>query len=146
MDESTSAPTGTEPPAMTTNQMWALLRETPVGRVAVVVDGQPEIFPVNHVVDHGSLVFRTGAGTKLAGIGGASVAFEIDGYDVGTGEAWSVVVKGVAREVTNLYEGLDAARLPLMPWQAGNKPRLVRIEPAETTGRRFPAVRYRDNS
>ena len=27
--------------------------------------------------------------------------------------------------------------LPLFPWQAGPKPRYVRIEPASVTGRRF---------
>ena len=30
-----------------------LLRESDVGRLAVVVEGGPEIFPVNFVVDHG---------------------------------------------------------------------------------------------
>lgn len=46
---------------------WALLRQAVVGRLAVIVDGAPDNFPVNHQVDHGSVVFRTAAGTKLAG-------------------------------------------------------------------------------
>jgi hypothetical protein len=33
----------------------------------VVVAGRPEIFPVNYVVDGDEVMFRTDAGTKLAG-------------------------------------------------------------------------------
>ena len=84
---------------LSTNQCWELLRESPVGRLAVVVDGSPDIFPVNPVVDHGTIVFRTTAGTKLAAAKGRDVAFEVDGYDAGTAQAWSVVVKGRAYEV-----------------------------------------------
>src|SRR4028118_1332365 len=44
---------------------WAMLRTVDVGRLAVVVDGAPDIFPVNFVVDHGTVVFRPAPGTKL---------------------------------------------------------------------------------
>ena len=43
---------------------------------------QPDIFPINYVVDHGAVVFRTAEGTKLAAaVLGQGVAFEIDGYE-----------------------------------------------------------------
>jgi len=116
---------------------WALLREAVVGRLGVVVHGAPEIFPVNYVVDHGSIVFRTAEGTKLAGALGEHVAFEVDGYDAVSGEAWSVVVKGIAEEIRDLDEVLDALSLPLHPWHAANKPRFVRVTPEVLTGRRF---------
>jgi nitroimidazol reductase NimA-like FMN-containing flavoprotein (pyridoxamine 5'-phosphate oxidase superfamily) len=122
---------------LSTNQCWELLRESVVGRLAVTVDGSPDIFPVNPVVDHGTIVFRTTAGTKLAATKGRDVAFEVDGYDVGTAQAWSVVVKGRAFEILEIEETLRALRLPLYPWQPGRKPRFVRIEPATVTGRRF---------
>lgn len=115
----------------------ALIRGSVVGRLAVVVDGRPEVFPVNHVVDHGAVVFRTAAGTKLSGCLGQNVAFEVDGYDADTAEAWSVVVKGVAHEVRGMDEVLDAMQLPIFPWHAASKPRFVRIEPELVTGRRF---------
>jgi hypothetical protein len=38
----------------------------PLGRLVTSVDGQPEIFPVNFVVQHRSVLFRTAEGTKLA--------------------------------------------------------------------------------
>lgn len=39
-----------------------------MGWVAVVVNGHPEIFPVNYLPDAGSVVFRTGRGNKLDAI------------------------------------------------------------------------------
>lgn len=127
------------PVELSGSESWVLLREAVVGRLAVSVDDQPDVFPVNHVVDHGTLVFRTDAGTKLSPAVGHPVAFEVDGYDPGSGEAWSVVVKGRAREVTALDDVLDAMSLPLAPWYAGPKPRFVRVEPVEVSGRRFHA-------
>lgn len=122
-----------------TSECWSLLREAAVGRLAVVVEGAPEIFPVNYVVDHGTVVFRTAEGTKLVAAVGQPVAFEVDGYDPLTGDAWSVVAKGTAREVKRLHEVLDAMELRVSPWQTGSKPRFVRVEPGEVSGRRFKA-------
>ena len=129
---------------MSVAECWALAREAVVGRLAVIVEDRPEIFPINYVVDHGTLVFRTAAGTKLAATVGRPVAFEIDGYDPTTGNAWSVVIKGIGREVKGLYDVLDAIDLPIETWHAAPKPRIVRIEADSVTGRRFrrerPAV------
>lgn len=122
---------------LTTSECWVLLREAVVGRMAVIVEDHPEIFPVNHVVDRGSLVFRTAAGTKLSAAVGQPVAFEVDGYDPVTGNAWSVVVKGRAEEVTKLYDVLEVVGLPLFPWHNLPKPRFVRIDAAVVSGRRF---------
>jgi uncharacterized protein len=122
------------------NACWALLRSHEVGRLALSIDDRPEIFPVNYVVDHGTVVFRTAEGTKLAGSVERGVAFEADGYEPGTGEAWSVVVKGRAEEISRGQELLDTADLPLFPWHAAAKQRFVRIVPDEITGRRFRVV------
>jgi uncharacterized protein len=116
---------------------WALLRSAEVGRLAIVVDRRPEIFPINHVVDRATVVFRTAEGTKLDWSAGRDVAFEVDGYEPEVGEAWSVVVKGRAREIKQMYEALDALELPLFPWFESSKPHIVRIEPEQITGRRF---------
>jgi nitroimidazol reductase NimA-like FMN-containing flavoprotein (pyridoxamine 5'-phosphate oxidase superfamily) len=116
---------------------WALLQDSVVGRLAVCLDGQPDIFPVNHTVDHGSVVFRTAAGTKLAAAVRRQVAFEADGYDVSDGTAWSVVVKGKAEKLDEAQELLRALRLPIFPWHDSPKPWFVRIEPTSVTGRRF---------
>ena len=124
------------------HRCWELLRAAEVGRVAVVVEGRPEIFPVNHLVDGGSVVFRTAPGTKLAGAAqGAAVAFEVDGLDAESDEAWSVVVHGRAREMRSFDEIIETAELPVSPWHEGVKPRFVRIEPDAVSGRRFARAR-----
>lgn len=118
-----------------------LLRTSEVGRLAVSTTDEADIFPVNYVVDRGTVVFRTGDGTKLAAvIGGGRVAFEADGYDREAGEAWSVVVKGYAIEIEQIHQLFEALDLPLFPWHSGPKPRFVRIEPVAITGRRFHAL------
>lgn len=46
---------------------WSLLRDVPVGRIALHgVDDEIEIFPINFIVDRGSIVFKTATGTKLS--------------------------------------------------------------------------------
>jgi uncharacterized protein len=129
---------------LTEPECWELLRASEVGRIAVAIMNHPDIFPINYVVDHGSIVFRTAEGTKLAAaVLGASVAFEIDGYDAAEGEAWSVVVKGSAVEIEQLLGRFEAADLPLFPWHAGPKHRVVRIDPESISGRRFEVVEER---
>jgi uncharacterized protein len=123
------------------NVCWDLLRSAEVGRLAVSIMDQPDIFPVNFVVDHGTVVFRTAEGTKLAAaVLGRAVAFEVDGYDAPAGEAWSVVVKGAAQEVARMMEVVEAAELPLFPWNSSPKPRFVRIVPESISGRMFRVV------
>jgi nitroimidazol reductase NimA-like FMN-containing flavoprotein (pyridoxamine 5'-phosphate oxidase superfamily) len=124
-----------------THECLALLRTGDVGRLAVSITDHPDVFPVNYVVDRGTVVFRTAEGTKLASaLHGRGVAFEVDNYDADSGEAWSVVIKGYAVEIEQMHEYVDALELPLFPWHAGPKPRYVRIEPVEITGRRFQVV------
>jgi hypothetical protein len=118
---------------------WSLLRTTSVGRLAVWVDDHPDIFPLNYAVDHGTVVFRSRAGTKVsAALSESPVALEADGYDAETAEAWSVVVRGQAEEIRSGSDLLDTVDLPLFPWQAGDKGRFIRIVPTTTSGRRFP--------
>ena len=118
---------------------WALLRSTSVGRLAVWVEDHPDIFPVNYAVDHGTVVFRSRAGTKVsATLSDSPVALEADGYDAETAEAWSVVIRGNAEEISRAQDLIDTIDLPLFPWQVGDKGRFIRIVPTTTTGRRFP--------
>src|SRR4051812_375805 len=120
------------------SECLALLRSVEVGRLAVAIKNVPDIFPINFVMDGDQVVFRTAEGTKLAAaLLGLGVAFEVDGYDADVGVAWSVVVKGYAIEIEQMYELFAAADLPLFPWHAGSKHRFVRIRPSEVTGRRF---------
>lgn len=123
------------------DECWRLLDEAAVGRLAVGVQGQPEIYPINYVVDDRSVVFRSAEGTKLASsVLLHRVAFEIDGYLPDERVAWSVMLKGWAREVERAIERFEVDRLPLFPWVAFSKPHFVRITPTQVTGRRFHVV------
>ena len=122
------------------NECWAVLRGAEVGRLAACLGAHPEIFPVNFVVDSGSVVFRSGEGTKISLISRApEVAFEADGVDEATGDAWSVVAHGRAEQVGS-SQAVEALALPLFPWQDGDKHRFVQLVPTRITGRRFHVV------
>ena len=126
---------------MTQAECWSMLDLHDVGRLAVDIAGRPDIFPINFLVDDETLVFKTGAGTKFAAaVLGRHVAFEIDGQERAHRTVWSVVVKGIAIEVDNMYERFEIEDLPLYPWVASPKPNYVRIVPELVTGRRFSVV------
>ena len=112
-----------------------------MGRLAVSFGDQPDIFPVNFIVDHGTIVFRTAEGTKLAAaVLGRGVAFEVDGYDADAGEAWSVVVKGHATEIERMQDVFDALDLPLFPWHAAPSTASFASSRDDISGRRFEVV------
>lgn len=116
-----------------------LLEQHSLGRVAVVVDGQPQIFPVNYAMSGRIVAFRTGSGTKLSNAAGTKVCFEIDESDSSGGTGWSVMVQGVAVDATDSFDDVSwavhaATPRPLAP---GAKPFLIGIEPSLVTGRRF---------
>jgi hypothetical protein len=110
-----------------------------LGRLAFVLDGRLELFPINYVVHDGAVVFRTGRGSKLSAVRvHTMVTFEVDGVEDGV--AWSVIVRGRVREITHIYDPVELAGLPLHPQQGGHKGHVVELRPAEITGRRFSVV------
>ena len=81
-----------------------VLASATLGRLGVIVDGRPEIFPVNHVYDRqtGCVAFPTNVGTKLrAALDWPWVAFEVDGVEHDGGAGWSVLVVGRAETITD---------------------------------------------
>jgi hypothetical protein len=119
-------------------QCFDLLASVEVGRLAMAVAGEVDIFPVNFAIDDGAIMFRTAEGTKLVEVVmSGRVAFEVDGYEPARGRAWSVVVKGRAHLLDRFDDIYHAEDLPLFPWNAAPKERHVRIQPETITGRRF---------
>jgi nitroimidazol reductase NimA-like FMN-containing flavoprotein (pyridoxamine 5'-phosphate oxidase superfamily) len=114
-----------------------LLARHHLGRLAVVVDDQPLVFPVNYALAGHSIVFRTDPGTKLHAANGHRVAFEIDGTDAQYHEGWSVLVVGTAHEELEPSRLHDMARLPLAPWRPGATAHWMRISTGAVTGRRI---------
>jgi uncharacterized protein len=121
---------------LSASESWGLLASVALGRLVTSVDGQPEIFPVNFVVQHRTVLFRTAEGTKLVSSAiNNNVLFEAD--DHGVGDGWSVIVKGMARTLRTNEELEEAERAQLLPWTATLKQHYVRIQPVSITGRRF---------
>jgi len=115
---------------------WELLLSSSLGRLALSVANEPDIFPVNFVAADRRLYFRTAEGSKLLELTvNDRVAFETDG--VGREEAWSVVVKGTARILEKRAEIDAAEELPLRPLIPTLKYIYVEITPQEVFGRRF---------
>ena len=112
---------------------WNLLSSVTLGRLVTSVDGQPEIFPVNFVVQRRTVLFRTAEGTKLMSAAiNHNVLFEADDHNVA--EGWSVVVKGVARILHDDDELAEAERGQILPWTSTTKQHYVRIRPLTVTG------------
>jgi nitroimidazol reductase NimA-like FMN-containing flavoprotein (pyridoxamine 5'-phosphate oxidase superfamily) len=112
---------------------WDLLGSERIGRVAVAIEGQVDIFPVNYGLDGDGILFRTNAGRKMTGAMGGEVAFEVDRIDPDAQAGWSVVVHGEARDISR-FDGPERLRTT-QPW-TGRKDFLFRIAPRSITGRR----------
>jgi uncharacterized protein len=118
-----------------------LLREHTVGRIAVVVDGFPVVFPVNYRLVETSgltwIVLRTRTGNVIE-VAPMKAAFEIDGIDPIHRQGWSVLARGTLHHVDP-----DAAnfrqRFDPQPWLAGRDTWLV-LQPFAITGRQLHAA------
>jgi nitroimidazol reductase NimA-like FMN-containing flavoprotein (pyridoxamine 5'-phosphate oxidase superfamily) len=120
-----------------------LLASSTFGRVGVIVDGHPEIFPVVHVYDRdrGCVAFPTNPGTKLYGaLDWPFVGYEVDGVDADGASGWSVLVVGRAEEVSDPGEIAKLAAQRNTLWRSGGQLHWLRIVPSKVTGRRIGAT------
>ena len=121
-----------------TEQCLALLRRVELGRVAVCTAGFPAIFPVNFRLLDGSVVFRTGEGTKLnSAIWNAGIAFEADAVNSVFELGWSVMIVGRAEEVVDPTEIAETVQMGLRPWAPGSRSHVIRIKETSVSGRRI---------
>jgi len=120
-------------------QCRELLASQDLGRIAFSIDDQPEIFPVNYAADGTVVVFRTASDNRLQQAVLRRVAFEVDGWDSNTTVAWSVVVKGVAEDVTTGIDPFSAAlrERQVFPLAPGLREHWIAVYPSEVSGRRF---------
>jgi hypothetical protein len=121
------------------NDCELLLASLDFGRIAVVENGQPLVFPINYkvVILDGRLVLaiRTRPDNVIDQVGRA-VCFEIDGVDPGHDSGWSVLVRGVLVELSPdadldphpiVSEGRDAWRV-IVPTQVSGRRVRNRLE------------------
>jgi nitroimidazol reductase NimA-like FMN-containing flavoprotein (pyridoxamine 5'-phosphate oxidase superfamily) len=118
------------------DESWSRLGGVALGRLVTTFAGEPEIFPVNYVVQDRTVLFRTAEGTKLfSAVSSSTVVFEADDHNVA--EGWSVIVRGRAKLLRTDAEITKAEGAQLMPWTATRKIHYVRVTPSDITGRHF---------
>jgi nitroimidazol reductase NimA-like FMN-containing flavoprotein (pyridoxamine 5'-phosphate oxidase superfamily) len=115
-----------------------LMAATQFGRIAVVESKRPVIVVLNHLVLGGDVVFRVGAGSRLARLtDGDSVpaSYEVDSaFPVGH-SGWSVIATGLlGREADHLT--ITAAQTQIVAWAGGKRDTVLRLRVEQLTGRR----------
>ena len=119
-------------------QCLELLATATLGRLGITSGALPTVLPVNFWLDEDEIVIRTGEGTKLdAALRNAVVAFEADDFDPVYHSGWSVVVTGVAREVTDPERLAALARLPVARWAPVPDAHVLSIATTMISGRRL---------
>ena len=121
------------------DQCQLLLSLHDIGRISFVVDGIPEILPVSYVSEGSTVVFRTGDGVLAQKSIKQRVAFEVDAWDATVGEGWSVVVKGIAEEITSSIDPYARAlhERRVIPLAPGIRERWIAVYASRVSGRRF---------
>jgi uncharacterized protein len=115
-----------------------LLGTATLGRIGVTSAALPTVLPVNFGFDGTRILISTGPGTKLAAATrNAVVAFEVDAIDADAHTGWSVVVQGVAREITDSNERADAQSHAPVRWAPGSDHHVVAISTEIVSGRRI---------
>jgi uncharacterized protein len=120
-------------------ECYALLATQSLGRLAVVRDGRPEIFPVNYAMDGTTITLRTAPGVKLSFGSFAHVAFEVEDIDPATRQGWVVEVRGFAEEITDAGDewSVRVRGAGAEPWVEGERDHFIAITHGEVSGRRI---------
>ena len=120
-----------------------LLATEAVGRVGVSVRALPVILPVDYFVAGERVVFRSAPGVKLdAAVRRSVVAFETDRYYPTGAWGWSVLLQGVASEISGAAELTEARAMLAREWPFGSEEGVgfVSIEGTFVSGRAFGPV------
>jgi nitroimidazol reductase NimA-like FMN-containing flavoprotein (pyridoxamine 5'-phosphate oxidase superfamily) len=112
-----------------------LLESGQVGRIGFTDPEGPVVLPVNYVMVGDCVVVATSPYGSLArNAKSASVAFEVDAIDEFTESGWSVLVRGQTSVIER--RELSDVELP-RPWAEGTRTLILKISPAEISGRRL---------
>jgi hypothetical protein len=93
-----------------------------------------------YALDRNIIVLRMDPGTKLTAANHANVTFEVDEIDHRNRTGWSVLVRGLAEEVTSEHrdELIERTRASgVQPWAPGTHGHWMRLIPHGITGRRI---------
>ena len=111
------------------------------GRLAVSMgERAPVVRPVNYAFDESSqsVVFRTAVGSGFqALLRSAEATFEIDNVEDRARTGWSVIMSGVAHEVTDPNEIRRLDGLHVDSWAPGQRSHWMGIRALSVSGRRI---------
>ena len=112
-----------------------------IGRVVFTDAALPAAQPVTYLLDDEEIVFRVGAGSKLAAAArNAVVAFEVDRIDPDTRTGWTVLGVGQAYEVVVPERLADLAERMPTQWGAHGMAHTIAIPLQRLSGRRLVVV------
>ena len=121
---------------LTREECLELLEQVVVGRIGYVTDGIAIILPVNFTVRDGDIVFCTAKGSTLTWLSlRGHLSFQADESRWADREGWSVLVHGVAREVTDPSELEILRRGAPSSWLRSPAEHWVRIRIEAISGR-----------
>lgn len=119
---------------LTSMECRRLLAQRHLGRVAVVADDGPAVYPVNYTLDRDAVLFHTDEPPSFGR--DSQIALQVDDLDEGRHGGWSVVVRGRASEVDEPDELEEVRRLPLR--HAGRASgHYIRLRQVSISGRRI---------
>ncbi len=125
---------------LSSEQCRALLATQQIGRLGVNAEHYPLIIVVNYGLDRDIVVIRTHPGIMLANANHANVTFEVDDIDQRTQSGWSVLIRGLAEEISQT-EGAELFQRTVInaaqPWAPGEHGHWLRLIPHHMTGRRI---------
>jgi hypothetical protein len=125
---------------LTRSDCLSLLADGVIGRVIFTDHALPTVQPVNYLLDHEEIIFRTANGSKLAAATrNAVVAFQLDDFDMMARSGWSVVGVGEAYEVVDPARLAELAGLQTDPWVRGHDVHTLSIPLTIIAGRRLTA-------
>jgi nitroimidazol reductase NimA-like FMN-containing flavoprotein (pyridoxamine 5'-phosphate oxidase superfamily) len=127
--------------ALAREECLELLQQVVVGRIGYVTDGIAIILPVNFTVLDGDIVFCTSKGSTLKWLSlRGRLSFQADESRWADREGWSVLIHGVAREVTDPSELEILRRGILRSWLRSPAEHWVRIRIETISGRALHAA------
>jgi uncharacterized protein len=118
-----------------------LLATQHLGRIGMVVDGQPMVLPVNYALLGETIVFRTARGSGFDRlVRRAEVVFEIDHADPAFHSGWSVIGRGTAEGIDERIDTAALERLVQRPWARQVPAGWIAVPLRQVTGRRIVQV------
>jgi hypothetical protein len=117
-----------------------LLASEEVGRLAFIGDdGCPIVFPVNYAVEGDLIVLRTDSESVVNAVLARPVAFEVEHLAPAYRGGWSVLVRGVGRDLGGVDRNdvVEERHGSVRPWAPGSKHHRLGLEIDQVSGRRI---------